>query len=401
MKFKFSAILLLRAITVAHGQLIFDPGESELKLADTTRAPDIRIAPDEALGVERTANDVARDFGRVVGVNGTVTVSTDDPDAGTPIIIAGTIGHSTLIDQLISDGKLDVSEVEGKWESYVSRIVEDPFANTSWALAIAGSDRRGTIYGLYDLSEQMGVSPWYWWADVPVKVKTDIWVSPEGKFQKSPSVKYRGFFINDENPALLGWVNANFGRFNSEFYSLVFELCLRLKGNYIWPAMWGKSFYVDDPNSGPLANEYGVIMGTSHHEPMARSESEQNRFLEGDWDWRDNEAGVVKFFTEGIDRAKNWDTMWTMGMRGKGDAASPTLTAPDLEDLIQVQQSLLSEAFNTSDVSDIPQTWVLYKVSGVVHGLANLCLTVFAGGERLLRCRSRGSRFSHSSLDRR
>lgn len=363
MKLAVGTILLLRAAAAAHGLLIFSPGESDLKLADTTVAPTILIAPDEALGVERTAKDVARDFGRVVGVNGTVTVGTGAPESIDPIIIAGTVGQSSLIDKLVADGKLDVSEIEGKWESYVSRIVENPFQNTSWALAIAGSDRRGTIYGLYDLSEQMGVSPWYWWADVPVKTKKDIWVSPEGKFQKPPSVKYRGFFINDENPALLGWVKANFGSFNSEFYSLVFELCLRLKGNYLWPAMWGKSFYVDDPKSGPLANEYGVIMGTSHHEPMARSESEQNRFLEGDWDWRDNEAGVIKFFQEGIDRAKEWDTMWTMGMRGKGDVASPTLTAADLEDLIQVQQSLLSEAFNDTSVEDIPQTWVLYKVS--------------------------------------
>lgn len=360
----FTLILFLQAAFAAQGQLLFNSNSSDYKLADKTVAPDIRIAPNEIQGVQRTAKDVAVDFGRVVGINGTVTVGSDDLDADKPIIIAGTIGHSSLIDQLISDGKLDVSEVEGQWESYVSRVVKDPFDNTTWALAIAGSDRRGTIYGLYSLSEQMGVSPWYWWADVPVKTKTGIWVSPKGKFQKSPSVKYRGFFINDENPALLGWVTNNFGNFNSEFYSLVFELCLRLKGNYLWPAMWGKSFYVDDPKSGPLADEYGVIMGTSHHEPMARSETEQKKFLEGDWDWSKNEAGVVKFFQDGIDRAKDWDTMWTMGMRGKGDAASPTLTASNLEDLIQVQRSLLSDAYNSTEIDDIPQTWVLYKVSG-------------------------------------
>lgn len=399
MRLLYRLISLLQVAALTHGQLIFHPGGSEFKLADTSVAPNIRVAPNEALGVERTAKDLARDFGRVVGVNGTVTVSTEAPETSQPIIIAGTIGHSSLIDGLISDGKLDVSGVEGEWESYASRIVENPFNGTAWALAIAGSDRRGTIYGLYGLSEQMGVSPWYWWADVPVKTKTDIWVSPAGKRQKSPSIKYRGFFINDENPALLGWVTANFGKFNSDFYSLVFELCLRLKGNYIWPAMWGKSFYVDDPKSGPLANEYGVIMGTSHHEPMARSESEQNRFLEGDWDWRDNEAGVVKFFQEGIDRAKDWDTMWTMGMRGKGDAASPTLTAQDLEDLIQVQQSLLSEAFNTSDVGDIPQTWVLYKVSHKTDAPVEHQLTVCAGSQRILHSRPRGPGFSDSPLD--
>ncbi|KAH7325672.1 hypothetical protein B0I35DRAFT_466743 [Stachybotrys elegans] len=336
--------------------------ETDFKLADTSLAPSILIAGNEPIGVERTANDVAQDFGRVVGVNGTVVVEGDDAEVSGPVIIAGTIDHSTLIDQLISDGKLDVSDVEGQWESYVAKIVENPSDGIEWALVIAGSDRRGTIYGLYDISEQIGVSPWYWWADVSIKTKSDIWVSAEGKVQGPPSVKYRGFFINDENPALGGWVSENFGGvYNGDFYRLVFELCLRLKGNYLWPAMWGKSFYVDDPNNGQIASDFGVIMGTSHHEPMARSEGEQKRFLRGNWDWRSNRGNVTTFFEEGISRGKEWDTMWTMGMRGSGDVASPTLTAPDLEDLIQVQQGLLSEAYNTTDMAKIPQTWVLYK----------------------------------------
>lgn len=280
-----------------------------------------------------------------------------------PVVIAGTIGNSRIVDSLVSENKLDVSEVEGQWEMYTSQVVENPVAGVSWALVIAGSDRRGTIYGLYDISEQMGVSPWYWWADVPIKTKEAVYVSPSGKVQKSPSIKYRGFFINDESPALSTWVQKNFGGiFNSDFYRLVFELCLRLKGNYIWPAMWGKMFYVDDEKNGQLAQDYGIVMGTSHHEPMARSEKEQNTYLEGDWDWGDNQQNIKTFFTEGIERAKEWETYWTMGMRGSGDAASPTLTAPALEEIIRTQQSLLVSTLNHSNLLEVPQTWVLYKV---------------------------------------
>jgi hypothetical protein len=184
-------------------------------------------------------------------------------------------------------------------------------------------------------------------------------VSSAGKVQGPPSVKYRGFFINDEAPALAAWVQKNFnGVFNSDYYRLVFELCLRLKGNYIWPAMWGKRFYLDDPKNGQLAHDFG----TSHHEPMARSEKEQQTLLTGDWDWKSNKENIKTFFTQGIQRAKNWDTYWTMGMRGKGDVASPTLQAPDLEDIISAQEALLLSNLNSNATTDIPKTWVLYKV---------------------------------------
>ncbi|KAL4878462.1 hypothetical protein BJY04DRAFT_229825 [Aspergillus karnatakaensis] len=335
---------LLCLLPRVHGYLLFTSGVSDFKLADQSTAPDILVAGDDIIGAERAAHDLAIDFGRVVGVNGTVIVVDDDPftSSGEGIIIAGTVGHSSLITNLAFDNKLDISKVEGKWESYTAQVVEDPFENVPWAL--------------------IGVSPWYWWADVPFKPKEGIWVSPEGKVQKPPSVKYRGIFINDESPALSGWVGENFnGVFNSDFYAHVFELLLRLKGNYLWPAMWGKMFYVEDETNGQLAHDYGVIMGTSHHEPMGRSEVEQQRYVEGAWDWRDNRDNIETFFHEGVERAKNWDTLWTMGMRGEGDAASPTLTAGDLEEIIRAQQALLLKGYNTSDPHSIPQTWVLYK----------------------------------------
>ncbi|KAF2825625.1 hypothetical protein CC86DRAFT_294373 [Ophiobolus disseminans] len=360
-RFLSISYVLVAASTVQAQLLQFNSNGSNFKLADRSVAPSIVVTSNERVGIARAAQDLAWDFGRVVGINGTIATSLTNPDSG-PVIIAGTIGHSSLINNLASTGKLDVSTVEGKWESYTSQVVRNPSAGIPWALVIAGSDRRGAIYGLYDVSEQMGVSPWYWWADVPVQTKISVYVSSSGKLQGPPSVKYRGFFINDEAPALSSWVQKNFkGVFNSDYYRLVFELCLRLKGNYIWPAMWGKSFYVDDPKNGQLAHDFGVVIGTSHHEPMARSEKEQGNALQGDWDWLTNKKNIKTFFAQGIQRAKNWDTYWTMGMRGKGDVASPTLKAPDLEEIIQVQQALLHSNTNSSNSSSILQTWVLYK----------------------------------------
>lgn len=211
-------------------------------------------------------------------------------------------------------------------------MVEDPAPGVPWALVIAEPDQRGTIYGLYDISEQMGVSPWYWWADVPIKTKTSIWVRDEPKVQNSPSVQYRGFFINDESPALTGWASGKFEKseygseFTGEFYKLVFELLLRLKSNYMWPAMWSSMFYVDDPMNGQIADDYGVVIGTSHHEPMSRAGNEQGEFMEGEWDWESNQDEIELFFQEGAERSSDWETIYTMGMRGTGDAESPTLT---------------------------------------------------------------------------
>ena len=160
------------------------------------------------------------------------------------------------------------------------------------ALVIAGSDKRGTIYGIYDLSEKIGVSPWYWWADVPVKKQSNLYVLPVAILQGEPKVKYRGIFINDEAPALSGWSMEKFGTemFNHKLYEHVFELILRLKGNFLWPAMWGRAFYDDDSLNPKFADEYGVVIGTSHHEPMMRAHDEWQRYGHGPWNYEKNEG---------------------------------------------------------------------------------------------------------------
>ena len=193
------------------------------------------------------------------------------------------------------------------------------------ALVLAGSDKRGTIYSLYDISEQIGVSPWYWWADVPPKKYTALYALPKTKTQGPPSIKYRGLFIIDEQPALTNWIKEKYGGvYNSAFHAKVFELLLRLRANYFWPAMWASKFHVDDNKNGPLADEMGIVMGTSHTEPMARADKEKVK----PWDWKSNQSNLKKYMQDGATRSKNWEVVWTLGMRGDGDTASPQTCGP-------------------------------------------------------------------------
>jgi hypothetical protein len=187
------------------------------------------------------------------------------------------------------------------------------------ALVVAGSDKRGSIYGLYDVSEQIGVSPWYWWADVPVIHRDQLFVRAGRYVQGEPAVRYRGIFINDEAPALTGWVREEFGNYNHQFYEKVFELLLRLKANYLWPAMWNNAFNDDDALNPKLADEYGIVMGTSHHEPMLRAQQEWKRYGKGAWDYGTNADVLRQFWTEGIRRNRNYESIVTLGMRGDGD----------------------------------------------------------------------------------
>src|SRR5690606_23424832 len=240
----------------------------------------------------RAAADLQADVEKVGGVQ---PVLSSELTTGPSAVIVGTLGQSPLIDQLVADDKLDASELEGRWEKFVITPVEAPGAGLERALVIAGSDKRGTIYGIYDLAERMGVSPWYDFADVAPKQRAQLHILPGQHTLGEPSVKYRGIFINDENPALLDWYNETYscdGRFGAEFYTRVFELLLRMKGNFLWPAMWGKSFNDDDPDNPRLADEYGIVMGTSHHEPMTRSQQEWSDYGSGDWRYDTNGAAL-------------------------------------------------------------------------------------------------------------
>ncbi|MEF9477860.1 glycosyl hydrolase 115 family protein [Chryseobacterium sp. 1B4] len=211
--------------------------------------------------------------------------------------------------------------MKGKWESFVITTIEN--SKFQKQLIIAGSDRRGTIYGIYEISKQLGVSPWHWWNDVPIRKRPSAYVIPGYFASGEPKVKYRGIFINDEEPAFGTWARTKFGGINSKMYANMFELLLRLRANYLWPAMWGKAFNEDDPLNPKVADEYGIIMGTSHHEPMMRAQKEwgnhRKEYGNGEWNYHTNKEALLKFWEDGFRRNKNYDNLVTMGMRGDGD----------------------------------------------------------------------------------
>jgi hypothetical protein len=278
-------------------------GSDSFSLFAKGRAADIFVDTNDWPGVVRVAVDLQTDIKRVSGANATLTH--DTAKLGKQTILVGTIGRSPLIDRLVREKKIDVSGVAGQWEATLVQVVANPLPGLESALVIAGSDKRGTIYGVYDLSEQMGVSPWHWFADVQPKQHKQLFVSA-GRHVLAPSaVKYRGIFINDEGPALMTWARKKYGELNHGMYTNVFELILRCKGNYLWPAMWDNSFATDDPLNAKLADEYGVVMSTSHHEPMMRAWKEWSRAGNGphSWDYSKNDTKLREFWTEGLRRA--------------------------------------------------------------------------------------------------
>lgn len=306
-------------------------------------------------GVIRAANDLSDDVRKVSGVAAKVNES-KTYEIGS--IIVGTIGKSKLIDKLIADKKINVSDIKGQWESFIIQTVDGN-------LVVAGSDKRGTIYGIYDISEKIGVSPWYFWADVPAKKSNELYVKAGRFVQESPKVKYRGIFINDESPSFTGWCNAKFGGVNSKMYANMFELLLRLKANFLWPAMWGNAFNEDDPLSPVLADEYGIVMGNSHHEPMMRAQKEYTKRKQevGAWDYVTNKAGLDKFWFDGLNRNKNFENVITMGMRGDGDVAmgkgDDTENIKTLQDVVKGQREIIQKVYN-DDPANHPQLWAIF-----------------------------------------
>lgn len=341
-----------------------EPGS--VALIHDGRAATIFVDKDDWAGVLRAASDLQADVERVSGVKPELV--TGRRPSGAVVVIAGTLGKSALIDALVRSGKIKVDSISGKWESFAIATVDRPMPGVGRALVIAGSDKRGTIYGLYEISEQIGVSPWYWWADVPPQHHHALFIKAGTYVQGPPAVKYRGIFINDEEPCLGEWSREKFGGVNAKMYAHMFELLLRMRANFLWPAMWGKAFNEDDPESPRLADEYGIVMGTSHHEPMIRAQQEWTmhhaKYGNGEWNYATNEEGLKKFWTEGIERNKNYESIVTVGMRGDGDLAMPDAGGIEankklLERIIHDQRQILAEHMNT-EPSKVPQLWALY-----------------------------------------
>ncbi|GHU94636.1 hypothetical protein FACS1894156_3060 [Bacteroidia bacterium] len=304
-------------------------------------------------GVKRAVNDLYQDFQLVTGQvpQGFLSYA----------VIIGTVGKSATIDRLIKEGKLDAKALISKKEKFVIATLNNPVRGVEKAVVIAGSDKRGTIYGVYELSKQIGVSPWYWWADVPVVKQVNLYVKPGIYTDGEPAVELRGIFINDEAPAFQGWCVEKFGGVNSKMYEHMFELILRLKGNFLWPAMWGNSFYDDDPANGVLANEMGIVIGTSHHEPLGRAHDEWRRYGKGAWNYNANPDVLTEFWRGGMERMKDWEKIVTVGMRGDGDEAmSESADIALLEKIVSSQRQII-EKVTGKKAAETPQVWALYK----------------------------------------
>ncbi|MGH3391685.1 MAG: glycosyl hydrolase 115 family protein, partial [Actinomadura sp.] len=354
------------------------PGPGRFPLVAGGRAAPLVVSASDHPGVVRVVNDLQADLERVTGVRPAVS---NEVPAAREVVLVGTIGDSPLIDGLVAAGKLDVRGIEGRWETSLEQVVTDPLPGVRRAFVIAGSDQRGTIYGAYDVSKQIGVSPWYWWNDVPSPHRDALYVLPGRHSQGTPAVKYRGFFINDENPNLGTWAPAFFGPgkapgfeggFNKDFYAKIFEVMLRLKANYLWPAVWGRAFAEDDPENHATAKAYGVVMGTSHEAPMMRGIEEWNRHAaggtdpyggNGEWSFRRNETAVKAYWRDGIKRMveEDFEGVVTLGMRGNGDVSLPDGDGIELmQNIVGSERQILAEETG-KDLTTIPQVFTLYK----------------------------------------
>ena len=330
----------------------------------------IFIDPDADPALHHVADRFCQDLQRVCG-KAPQRIGALSETKG-PVVIIGVIGKSEPIDELAKSGRLNAGDLSGQWEAFRQTVISNPFPGVSSALVISGSDRRGAVFGTYDLSERIGVSAWHWFADVPVATLSEFHVPP-GTRRDQPKVRYRGFFINDEDPCFSGWAKKKFGGINASMYAHVFELLLRMKGNYLWPAMWApKAFATDDPQNIVLADAMGVVMGSSHHEVMMRAQAEWHQksadgIRGGPWDYRTNAENLRAFWRGGIERMMSkgngqpYESVVTIGMRGDGDEAMAEGTATELLETIVADQRHIIADVTGKPADQTPQVWALYK----------------------------------------
>lgn len=353
-------VLFLLTPVLSYSQIRISSTNSGFPIFDGKNATEIMIDESDHELINISADLLSDDIERVTGHKPIVTKY--EKTSGNRAIIVGTIGNSSLIDQLIAEDKLDVASITGNWEQFIIETIRNPLPGLEEALIIAGSDKRGAAYGVFTLSKEIGVSPWYWWADATVQKKDDLFIQKDRYVSKSPSVKYRGIFINDEAPALTNWAEEKFGGFNHEFYEKVFELILRNKGNYLWPAMWRPAvFATDDPENLSRADDYGIVISTTHHEPMMRYHEEWSRYGGGAWNYETNKEKLQEFWRGGIERMGDYESVVTVGMRGDGDEAMSEGTAMNLMKNIISDQRDIIEDVTGKPAEETPQVWAIYK----------------------------------------
>jgi hypothetical protein len=337
-------------------------------LVDGRKAANIFYSAEDFKVVSIAATDLARDIHRVTAI--APAILTDSAKAGASAVLIGTLGKSPLIDGLVKSGKLDVSALQGEWESFVICTVSNPLPKVAHGLVIVGSDRRGTAFGAYELSQAIGVSPWHWWADVSPERKRVLYVADGTKRFGPPSVKYRGIFINDEDWGLQPWAAKTFeperGDIGPKTYARVFELLLRLKANTLWPAMHEctKPFN-EHPLNKFVADDYAIVMGSSHAEPMLRNNVGEWKAGAQEFNFASNRDGVLKYWEERVSENGRFENIYTLGMRGIHDSGMQGgRTAQErvrlLDQIFVAQRELLKKHVNPA-AEQVPQMFCAYK----------------------------------------
>jgi len=340
----------------------------DFKLVSGTHAADILVSPDDFKVVRIAAENLSLDVERVTGQR--PSRKSDGTNLTAEVVFVGTLGSSKFIDDMVQNGKLDVSGLRGQWESFLIATVRNPLPNVSLGLVIVGSDRRGTAYGVFDLSQAIGVSPWYWWADVTPNHRDNLFVRPGVRRQGPPSVQYRGIFLNDEDWGLQPWAAKTFepevGDIGPRTYARIFELLLRLKANTVWPAMHEctRAFNLY-PQNKTVADDYAIVMGSSHAEPMLRNNVTEWTAKPEDYDYTKNPDAVRHYWEQRVTENGRFENIYTLGMRGIHDSAmqGPKTSAERIRVLEQIfadQRAMLTRHVNP-DVTKVPQIFCPYK----------------------------------------
>ncbi|KAF0096208.1 MAG: hypothetical protein E1N59_175 [Puniceicoccaceae bacterium 5H] len=364
----FISLLLIFAAATAKPLQSAAPNDADIfPLIRQTKAVPLLLAEDLPAPITRAAHDLAADVERVTGQR--PELLQDTASNAKTVVLIGQLDQQP-IRRLVEAGKLDVQDIQGQWESFVIQSVQDPLPGVDTALVITGSNMRGTIYGIYEVSQAIGVSPWYWWADVAVEHNLQV-ALPAGPYvQGPPSVKYRGIFINDEDWALHPWAAQTFdpelGDIGPKTYDKVFELLLRLKANMIWPAMHEvtKAFNLY-PENAELAAKYGIVMGSSHAEPMLRNNVTEWTLPKSHFNYATHPDEVADYWEERVRQNGDFENIYTLGMRGIHDSGMTGGASDDekvalLERVIKDQRDMLREHVN-EDVTEVPQVFTPYK----------------------------------------
>ncbi len=358
---KINLILFTLFFIQATGQeiILFKKDTKSFQLIGDQKNLELVIDSNDDWLIQKTASFLSNDFEKVTQHK--IAIHANLKSTLNNVIIIGTINNSAIIKKLIEDHKMNVDDIKSQWEAYKIVVVNNPCTGLDKAVVIVGSDKRGAAFGALEISKQIGVSPWYWWADVPIVQRDKIFIPYNLNVKSQPKVKYRGFFINDEAPALSNWSKEKFGGFNHFFYENVFELLLRLKSNYLWPAMWGNAFSDDDPLNAEIADKYGIVISNSHHEPMLRAQQEWKRYGKGPWNYQTNDSTLRAFWKKGIENMGTHESVISMGMRGDGDMPMTQGSNIALLERIITDQRKIIQEVTKKQVTTVPQFWALYK----------------------------------------